>query len=196
MTRLRPRLARDAEVYPERPIVYRRPFLRLFAAAFLAFTAWLDLELTFSEVEDGFRRDDWLLALAFVPTLGLFYLFTTSRLVVDATHVVISNPLRQVKIPLAHVVDVVPGSNLKIVTRYKKFWAWGVEAANAQVVARNFGSQATLQSLILDAARKTEVRDAGEARYRFRPPDLVFTAYVSIAVVCAAALRLGYGANG
>lgn len=193
MTRLRPRLASDAQAYPERSIVYRRPFLRLLAGVFLALISEVNLATTFVELDDGFGRGEWLLPLAFLPTLGFLYLFLTSTLVVDRTHVVISNPLRRARVPLAHVTDVVLGSHLKIVTPYKSFWAWGVEAANVQLARGDLGSQETLQAVISGAAATAKNDNEAHARYRLRPPDVVFTAYLMVTLVCSFALLLGYG---
>ena len=62
---LRPRLARDAAGYPERPVTYRRPVLRGVMLLFLAFVSWLNIHLTFAvRGSDGLRASDWLLVLA------------------------------------------------------------------------------------------------------------------------------------
>lgn len=196
VTRLRPRLARDAQAYPDRPVIYRRPFLRLAGAGFLVFISSIVVSITFWKVDDGLTSGDWLWPLAFLPTLGAYYLFTTSTLIVNRTHVVINNPLRRACVPLAHVADVVPGRNLKIVTDYKRFAAWGVEAANVQVVTGKFGSQETLRALLLRAAAAAENAAEPPARYRFRWPDPLFIAFLVVSLVCSFGLRLGYGVNG
>ena len=175
--------------------MYRRPLLRLVAGALLIFMTGVALSITFWPVDDGFTRDDWLWPLASTPTLGALYIFTRSTLVVDRTHVTISNPLRQVRIPLAHVIDVVPGSNLKIATGYKTFSAWGVEGAKAQVASGSFGSQETLRDLMLTAAASAE-NSEGPAGYRLTSPGLLFILHLAAVLACSIGLLLGLGANG
>lgn len=48
----------------------------------MALISEVNLATTFVELDDGFGRGEWLLPLAFLPTLGFLYLFLTSSLVV------------------------------------------------------------------------------------------------------------------
>jgi hypothetical protein len=177
MTRLRPKTARAVAEYPSSPVVYRRPVLRAFFALFYGGTAaglvW-QLAVPSDNAADQLSPQDWWLGLVFFLLFGGAYLYASSRLVLDATHVRLYNPFRRADIPLAHVAEVVPGSNLLIVTDYARFYAWGVEAANAQLAADSFGTQGDVASLIRRAAQTAGNATDPPARYHFSMPDPLF----------------------
>jgi hypothetical protein len=107
---------------------------------------------------DDLTGGDWWLQIFFLVRLGGLYLYAASSLVVTRTHVIVRNPLRRTDIPLAHVTTAISGNDLRIRTDYRSFVAAGVEAANAQVVADDFGTQADLAKLINRAAAQARVR--------------------------------------
>lgn len=188
MTRLRPRTARQIAEYPASPVVYRRPVLRVLFALFYGGTAALLVWMLVAPDQPSDRptSEDWWQAPVLLLMFGSAYLYGSSHLVVDTTHARIYNPLRRVDIPLAHVTDVAPGSNLRVATGYATFSAWSVEAANVQVAADSYGTQSDLIALILSAARTAGNAADPPARYRFSPPDpffwIVGCVYVAIAL--------------
>jgi hypothetical protein len=117
---------------------------------------------------------------------GFAYLYGSSTLTVDATHVRILNPLRRVTIPLVHVSSAVARSNLEVVTEYKHFFAWGVEAANVQLAVAEFGTQSDVAELITEAAQVATNGADPQAPYRFAMPDLFFWFVALVYAVCLA----------
>ena len=196
---LRPRTARAIAGYPDVPVRYHRPVLRLVAAAFLVGESVLNVSLTiFPEGKgDDLTGGDWWLGLWFLLLLGGLYLFTASSLVVTRTHVIVRNPFRRADIPLGQVTMALRGSHLRIKTADRDFIAAGVEAAKVQIVTDDFGTQADLAKLINTAAGQASARDRADdwppARYRLAWPDPLFLAFAVIHVVCAAVLRFHGG---
>lgn len=199
MSLLRPRTARAIAGYPDVPVRYHRPVLRLVAAAFLIGESVLNVQLTFfpEGKGDDLTDGDWWTQVWFLVLLGGLYLFAASSLVVTQTHVIVRNPFRRADIPLGQVKVAVRGSHLRIKTASRDFIAVGVEAANVQMVTDNFGTQADLAKLINRAAADTRARsladDATPARYRFAWPDPLFLLFAALNLVGAAVLLLHDG---
>ncbi|NUR96845.1 MAG: hypothetical protein HOV67_16490, partial [Kribbellaceae bacterium] len=114
MSLLRPRTARAVAGYPDVPVRYRRPFLRLVAAGFIVGESVLNVQLTFfpEGKGDDLTRGDWWYELLFLVMLGGLYLYLASSLTVTRTHVIVRNPFRRVDIPLELVELAVSGSYL------------------------------------------------------------------------------------
>ncbi|ONI69218.1 hypothetical protein BWI15_21625 [Kribbella sp. ALI-6-A] len=218
MSWLRPRTARAVAAYPEVPVRYHRPFLRVVAGAFLVGESVLGISLTyFPEGKgDDLERGDWWLHLAFLVMLGGLYLYVASSVVVTRTHVVVNNPFRRAEIPLTQVRLAVQGSNLRIKAGHRDFVAAGIEAANAQVASGDYGTQDDVVLLINRAAADAQradadavepvnaqagraagaVRTAGDsapAGYRFAWPDPLFLAFAVISVVNAVVILFNGG---
>ncbi|MFI6676821.1 hypothetical protein [Kribbella sp. NPDC050470] len=198
MTLLRPRTARGIAGYPDADVRYHRPVLRTIAGAFLVGESVLSVSLTyFPEGKgDDLTGGDWWLQIFFLVLLGGLYLYASSSLAVTRTHVVVRNPLRRADIPLTHVTAATSGSNLRITTSYRSFIAAGVEAANAQVAAGDFGTQADLARLINRAAAKARIgaeNRAARASYRFAWPGPLFLTFTTIHVVRAVVLVVNDG---
>ncbi len=191
MTRLRPTTARAVASYPEVPVRYHRPFLRAVAGAFLVGSSVLGISLMyFPDGEDDLVRGDWYLHLMFLVMLGGLYLYVASSVVVTRTGVVVSNPFRRAEIPLTQILQMVPGSNLRIRTAHRDFVAAGVEAANVQSESGVYGTQGDLAGLIDRAAAAARGGDAVEpaARYRFAWPDPLFLGFAVVHLVNAVVL--------
>jgi hypothetical protein len=172
--------------YPSVPVIYRRPVLRAAVGLMLGVAAAGLVLLVLSPPttpSDRLTRDEWWLGPVFLGILGGLYLYVASRMDIDATHVRICNPFRRVDVPLAHIISVHPGSNLRIETDYAVFTAWGVEAANAQVMLGRYGTQDRLARLIREASTHATDDSLSPARYRWAWPDPFF-------VTCAIALAL------
>lgn len=190
MTWLRPQTASSIASWPGTPVVYQRPVLRASSALFLLGLAALHLSTVwFPPQDDPLLASDWWVGPAMFLMLGGLYLYCSSRLMVTATQVLLENPLRRVAIPLGQVTAVTPGENLKIETAYGHFYAWGVEAAQAQMMAGDYGTQGNLVTLIERAAKESPA--AGRpARYRWRLPDPFFLVVGVIITVNSVALNL------
>jgi hypothetical protein len=186
VTRLRPRTARAIARWPEETVVYRRPFVRaflgLFYGGFAALLAWLSLAPSDDPQEVFTSGDWWVVPLAFL-SLGAAYLFGTSRLEIDKSHVRILNPVWGADVPLAQVTGATTGSTLVVETAHGTFRAWGVEAANVQVALDSYGTQGDLAQFISAAAAGSAGTDEPAARYRFRWPDPFFWAVALLYVV-------------
>lgn len=190
MTWLRPHTASSIASWPEAPVVYQRPVLRAISALFLVGFTALDVSMVwFPPQDDPLLASDWWLGPGILLVLGVLYLCASARLVVTATQVLLQNPLRQVAIPLGQVTAVRPGENLKIETGYGHFYAWGVEAAKAQMVSGDYGTQGNLVTLI-EAAAKESPASGRPARYRWRLPDPFFLLVGVITTVNSVALSL------
>lgn len=199
MTRLRPTTARAIDRYPDTPVRYHRPILRVVAGVFLVGESVLSILLTyFPEGKgDDLTGDDWWLHLLFLVTLGGLYLLVSSSVVVTRSDVIVRNPFRRVEIPLGHVKMAVRSSNLRIKTVYRDFVAAGVEAANVQVFTGDYGTQADLVTLINKAAAEATSQGDGDdsqrAQYHFAWPDPLFLAFAVIHIVGAAVVLLNDG---
>lgn len=186
MTRLRPRTARAIARWPEETVVYRRPFIRaflgLFYGGFAVLLAW-QLLAPSDDPQDVFTSGDWwVVPLAFV-SLAAAYLFGTSRLEIDRSHVRILNPVWRADIPLAQVTGATTGSTLVVETAHGRFSAWGAEAANVQLALDSYGTQGDLVQFISSAAAGAVPSHEPAARYRFRWPDPFFWAVALLYVV-------------
>lgn len=164
----------------------------LMAAMFLGLTGWFVWMLVMPPSDPGDRlmARDWLIPAGFVVMLGGPYLYVSASLTVDRTHVRVLNPLRQAEIPLGHIREVVAGSNMRIATDYGRFYAWGVEAANAQVAGKSYGTQGGLVDLITDAAKQATNGSEPPARYHFRAPDLIFLTASSALIACSVYMKV------
>jgi hypothetical protein len=176
--------------YPATPVVYRRPVLRAIAGLLLAGTALGLAYMVWSgpalAVEDRLERSDWWIPVAFLIMFGGFYLYASARLVLSRTTVSIVNPLARVEIPLGHVTDAVPDWHLVVVTGYGRFRAWAVEAANAQMVTDEYGTQQGIADLIKEAASSAGDEEKARAHYRPRVPDALFILSALTLLVCTA----------
>ncbi len=192
MSALRSRTARAMKTYPATPVIYRRPVLRVCFAAFLIGGTALNLEVLLDDSiapSDRFTAAEWWFPVFVLCVFGSLYEYSCSRLVVDRDSVLIRNPFGRIRIPLAHITEVVPAWHLRISTAYGRWSAWGVEAANAQMAADDFGTQADLVRLISEVAGTAENPGEARARYRLSSPDwlywicAVLLAYSTIAIL-------------
>jgi hypothetical protein len=165
--------------YPATPVVYRRPVLRAIAGILLVGTALGLVYLVWSgptlAADERLGTSDWWIPVALLITLGGFYLYASTRLILSQASVLIVNPVSQIEIPLGHVTDALPGGHLVVVTGYGRFRAWAVEAANVQMAAGEYGTQQGLADLIKRAAASGDGDgDKPRAHYRPRVPDALF----------------------
>lgn len=173
---LRPLTQRSLKRYPETPIVYSRPFLRGYLGIGYVLTTWLSLYLAVVPTP-GDPVSPYLMA-SMPLTFGSAYLYVAGRLEVDRSHVRIRNPFRRVDVPLALITKATPGSNLKIETADRRYYAWTVEAANIQLHSDD-STQAQIAAIINATAESLRARDVEEApaspQYRFSFPDALYS---------------------
>ena len=172
MWELRSRTRRGIAAYPATPVVYRRPVLRAVSGAiFAAMALGLVWAVLHPDSTDPLTASEWPLPVLLVAMIGPVYVYASSSLVVDTTHVHLLNPFRRVDIPLGHVLDVTPGSGLSIRTSYDTFSAWAVEAGNLQLVTGSLRTQRDLAGVIRRAAAEAQNADEPSVRYRWAAPD-------------------------
>jgi hypothetical protein len=137
---------------------------------------------------------DWWVPLLLLATLGVSYCYVASSVTVTSTTVVLDNPLRRIAIPLGHVRAVEEGSNLCVVTDYIKAYAWGVEAANVDLVRGRLSKQASLAEVMLDRGAARQAVDASlpPARYRWRMPAAPVVVLTPIYLLSAVGLAEGW----
>ena len=195
MTAFRSRTAKAIQTYPAIPVVYRRPVPRAFFAVFLIAGTAYNLNMLHDDsiaLSDRFTAADWWFPVFVLCVFGSLYEYSCSRLVVDGNSVLIRNPFGRVRIPLAHITEVVPAWHLRLSTSYGGWSAWGVEAANAQMAADNYGTQGDLVRLISQAALEVDDRGESPARYRVSSPDWLYWVCAALLVYSTVAtLRLG-----
>lgn len=194
-----PGVKHSVAVYPEKPVRYRRRFLRVEIGALLLGATALFASLVLfppADEADALKWSEWWMPLLTPFLFGAPYLYVASTLVVDSTHVRIRNPFRKVDIPLGLVVEASPGSNLKIRTRDRHYYAWGVEAANVQIFADSYGSQESLCDLINREARKqaagVDVSHVPSPKYQFSRPDMLFIGCLISGVIMTVLLVTGF----
>jgi hypothetical protein len=186
------RVSQTAEgIRTQRPILQWAAGCTLLAMALAG--AYLALR-TDVPSEDQFASTDAWMPLAFLGITGAAYTYVASSLEVTASHVVIRNPLRRIVIPLGHVTSVREGSNLCVETGYSHAYAWGVEAANVDLVRDHLDKQGSLQEMIMArAVAKREVDgSAPRARYCWAMPPAFVLAVAPVYVLTSAAIAFDW----
>lgn len=156
---------------------FGRPVLRPMAGLFLAsWTAWSAYVAVWPTSQASIPAADWWIP----PLSGLLfagiYLYASSRLELRGADVRITNAMWRVDIPLAAITDAEPGSNLALITRDRRYVAWGVEASNLDSWTMRRARQERIASEILRAVADAPPGEAEPARYRFVGPGPLATA--------------------
>ena len=161
------------------PVAYRRLTLRIVAG--ISYVGVAVLRVADQEATSGSR---WA-TLAVAAVVGFWYLWASSDLRLDAREVRIRNPLRQVRIPLRDVEQVVTGTNLRVVAQGRTFTAWGVESSNLSL-ATGIATRQEKFARAVESARESaaEPPERIPVRYRPRLPDILWWACTA-AIVAA-----------